>query len=258
MAGFPVAVALHGERGNLPLLLVHALGTDGRFWNEAVVGLQRDHFCIVPELKASGRMPNPPRPVTAEEHAADLIAVLDALAIERAVFAGCAIGGMVAAIAASIAPERCAGLVMTNPGLRNAETVKGMLRARVDRVREQGMQSLLPAAAEKSFHGMARDERYETYVARYAAQDSEAYALSVLGFLDIDISGVLDRLECPLALFPGGNDVLMPADSAEAIRALVPQATVVPFPDIAHFIPFQAPDRFVGELRRFEQGLGLI
>ena len=34
------------------------------------------------------------------------------------------------------------------------------------------------------------------------------------------------------------------------ISSLVPQAEVVRFEDVAHFIPFQAPERFVAELRR--------
>jgi 3-oxoadipate enol-lactonase len=140
-------------------------------------------------------------------------------------------------------------------GVRNADAVKTMLRARVDQVRAEGMQSLLPGAAERTFQGMARDARFDTYLERYAAQDPEAYALSVLGFLDIDISAALPSLRCPLLLMPGGNDVLMPADSTRIIAAAVPHAEVEPLPDIAHFIPFQAPGRFCEALRRFEAGL---
>lgn len=247
----PLRVETHGQPGAPALLLVHALGTDGRFWDEAVADLARDFHCLVPDLQASGRTPNPAAPVTAQAHAADLIGLLNDLGVDRAIFAGCAIGGMVAAVAAAAAPERCAGLVMTNPGVRNADGVKDMLRARVDQVRAEGMSILLPGAAEKSFHGMPRDARFDRYVERYAAQDPEAYALSVLGFLDIDIRPILPRVTCPVLLIPGGQDVLMPADSAEVICGLVPQAEVVRFDDAAHFIPFQAPERFVAELRRF-------
>lgn len=249
-----LSVETKGDRANPALLLVHALGTDGRFWEEAVADLSRDFFCIVPDLRASGRTPNPPRPVTAAEHAADLVAALDCLGVERAIFAGCAIGGMVAAVAAA-SSGRCIGLVMTNPGVRNAEPVKDMLRERVGQVRAEGMQVLLPGAAERTFHGMPRDGRFERYLERYAAQDPEAYALSVLGFLDIDIRDDLAKLSCPLLLIPGGQDMLMPADSAEVIAGLVPQAEVVRFEDVAHFIPFQAPERFAGELRRFARAL---
>jgi 3-oxoadipate enol-lactonase len=256
MTARPLRVETRGNRASPALLLVHALGTDGRFWDEAVAELEREFFCIVPDLRASGRTPNPDRPVTAHEHAADLVGVLDELGVEKALFAGCAIGGMIAALAAVAAPERCVGLVMTNPGVRNADAVKDILRARVDQVRAEGMRVLMPAAADRSFHGMPRDARFDRYVERYVAQDPESYALSVLGFLDIDIRPDLPKLTCPLLLVPGGNDVLMPADGAEIIKGLVPQAEVVVFEDVAHFIPFQAPHRFVGELRRFADGLG--
>jgi len=256
MTAQPLRVETRGDRTKPALLLVHALGTDGRFWDEAVADLEGDFFCIVPDLRASGRTPNPDRPVTAQEHAVDLIGVLDSLGIEKALFAGCAIGGMVAALTAVAAPERCSGLVMTNPGVRNADAVKEILRARVDQVRAEGMQVLLPAAADRSFHGMPRDARFDRYVERYVAQDAEAYALSVLGYLDIDIRPDLPKLSCPVLLVPGGNDVLMPSDGAEVIQGLVPRAEVVVFEDVAHFIPFQAPERFVGELRRFARVIG--
>jgi pimeloyl-ACP methyl ester carboxylesterase len=57
-------------------------------------------------------------------------------------------------------------------------------------------------------------------------------------------------------LMPGGKDVLMPPDGAGEIGALVPQAEIVPVPEAAHFVPYQAPERFVAELRRFMAATG--
>lgn len=244
-------VTTSGDRAKPALLLVHALGTDGRFWEEAVADLEKDYFCIVPDLRASGRTLNPPDPVTAPEHAADLAELLDDLEISRAVYLGCAVGGMVAATLAGIEPQRAAGLVMTNPGLGNADSVKAMLRARVDEVRTHGMKVLLPSAPERSFSTMRRDRRFDTYVERYSAMDPESYALTVLGFLDIDIRPVLPNIKCPVLLIPGGLDTLMPADGAEQVAALVPQAQTVPLPDVAHFVPFQAPEKFTATVRPF-------
>lgn len=241
-----------GDPANPAIVFVHALGTDHRFWNEVVDEMQDDYRCIAPDLQAAGGgTPNPPEPVDAEWHARDLAELVRSLGIERAAFVGCAIGGMVAATCAARNPELVAALVMSNPGVRNADEVKIMLRKRVDEVRTHGMQALLPAAPERSFHGMPQDDRYRLYVERYAALDPEAYALSVLGFLDIDIRPVLPQVKCPLLIVPGGQDILMPADSAEAIRSLAPQAEVVRFEDVAHFIPFQAPSRFVSTIRPF-------
>jgi 3-oxoadipate enol-lactonase len=244
-------VETRGDPNAPSLVLVHALGTDHRFWEEAVADLSHDFHCVTPDLQAAGRTPIPASPVDAERHAADLAEMIYERDLGRVVLAGCAIGGMVAAICAANNPDICAGLVMTNPGLRNQDEVKVMLRARTDTVREHGMSVLLPGAPEKSFHEMPRDDRFARFVKRYGAQDPEGYASSVLGFLDIDIRPVLPRLKCPLLLIPGGKDILMPPEGAGEIAERVPHAEILPFDDTAHFIPYQAPDRFAAVLRRF-------
>lgn len=234
----------YGHAANPPLMLIHALGTDHRFWEEPAGLLSRRYHCIAPDLQAAGGTPVPPSPVTAEEHAADLIDLADELGISRMAVAGCAIGGMIGAILAARWPERAAALVMTNPGLRNLVSVKSMLRQRASDVVEKGMAFLLPDAPDRSFHGMPHDERYDRFVERYAAQDPEGYASSVLGFLDIDIEPYLGAIRCPVLLVSGGNDILMPAEGAPEIAARLADAEVTAFEDTAHFIPFQAPENF--------------
>ena len=249
-------VVTHGDRSAPAIVFVHALGTDHRFWDEAVAELSRDFFCVTPDLQGAGETPLPAEPVDAEGHAADLAAMIEDLDLGPVTLAGCAIGGMVAAILAAREPTLCSGLVMTNPGLRNLPHVKEMLRARTEEVRRHGMAVLMPKAPETSFHEMPRDARYARFAERYAAQSAEGYALSVLGFLDIDIRPILPQLTCPVMLMPGGKDVLMPPDGAGEIGAFVPQAEIVSVPEAAHFVPYQAPERFVAELRRFMAATG--
>jgi 3-oxoadipate enol-lactonase len=43
----------------------------------------------------------------------------------------------------------------------------------------------------------------------------------------------------------------MPADGADVIKGLAPHGQIVRFEEVAHFIPYQAPDRFVETLRPF-------
>ena len=73
---------------------------------------------IVPYLRGYGptRFLDAAAPRSGEQAAigADLIALIDALAIKRAVFAGYDWGGRAACVAAALWPERCAGLVAVN------------------------------------------------------------------------------------------------------------------------------------------------
>jgi pimeloyl-ACP methyl ester carboxylesterase len=73
---------------------------------------------IVPYLRGYGptRFRDPATPRSGEQAAlgADLIALIDTLGIERAVFAGYDWGGRAGCVAAALWPERCAGLVSLN------------------------------------------------------------------------------------------------------------------------------------------------
>ena len=73
---------------------------------------------IVPYLRGYGptRFRDPATPRSGEQAAigADLIALMDALGVKRAVFAGYDWGGRAACIGAALWPERCIGLVSVN------------------------------------------------------------------------------------------------------------------------------------------------
>src|ERR1700719_2476786 len=91
---------------------------------------------IVPYLRGYGptRFFDLGTPRSGEQAAvgADLIALIDALAIKRAVFAGYDWGGRAACIGASLWPERCAGLVSVN-GYLIQDIASAMVPARPER-----------------------------------------------------------------------------------------------------------------------------
>ncbi|WP_225774170.1 alpha/beta fold hydrolase [Pseudomonas sp. Marseille-Q5115] len=76
--------------------------------------------CIVPWLRGYGgtRFISPATPRSGEQAAlgADLVALLDALSVRRAVLAGYDWGGRAGCVVAALWPERVAGLVSCEPG----------------------------------------------------------------------------------------------------------------------------------------------
>jgi len=49
----------------------------------------------------------------------------------------------------------------------------------------------------------------------------------------------------------GEYDILMAADSAQRIKMVMPQAELALMKGAAHFLPFQAPDRFASMVADF-------
>ena len=91
---------------------------------------------IVPYLRGYGatRFHDPATPRSGEQAAigADLIALMDALGVKRAVFAGYDWGGRAACVAAALWPDRCAGLVSVN-GYLIQDIAKAMAPAKPER-----------------------------------------------------------------------------------------------------------------------------
>lgn len=114
-------IAFHesGPEGGPPAVLLHGFPYDVHAYAE-VVPILADAGCrvVVPYLRGFGptQFVDAATPRSGEQAAlaADLRALLDALAIPKAVMAGYDWGGTAACVAAALWPERCTGLVSFN------------------------------------------------------------------------------------------------------------------------------------------------
>jgi pimeloyl-ACP methyl ester carboxylesterase len=114
-------IAYHeaGPSSGVPVLLMHGFPYDIHAYAE-VMPLLAAQGCraIVPYLRGFGatRFLHAATPRSGEQAAlgADLVALLDALALPRAVLAGYDWGGRAACVVAALWPERCAGLLTYN------------------------------------------------------------------------------------------------------------------------------------------------
>jgi pimeloyl-ACP methyl ester carboxylesterase len=116
--GVRLAVEETGEPGGIPVVLLHGLTATRRYVVMGSSLLARGgHRVVAYDARGHGRSSPAPRPDAYgyEELADDLRAVLDALAIDRAVLAGASMGAHTLLRLALEAPERVRGLVAITP-----------------------------------------------------------------------------------------------------------------------------------------------
>lgn len=114
-----MAAPLHVERwGPAPdgraVLAVHGVTGHGRRWRGLAVDHLADLPVLAPDLRGHGHSPALP-PWTLEQHAADLLGVLDTHEVTRAVVVGHSFGGAIALRLAALAPDRVESLVLLDP-----------------------------------------------------------------------------------------------------------------------------------------------
>ena len=105
-ASFHVVQAGHGA----PLLLLHGWPEFWLTWEPVMERLADRYRLIAPDLRGFGDSDKPDGPFGAQDHAADVLALLDALGIERVGVIGHDVGGAAMQPLARRAAERLVGL----------------------------------------------------------------------------------------------------------------------------------------------------
>ncbi|WP_027583061.1 alpha/beta hydrolase [Bradyrhizobium sp. Ai1a-2] len=93
-----------------PLLLLHGWPEFWLTWEPVMARLSDRFALIAPDLRGFGDSDKPDGPYGPEQHTDDMLALMDALGIERAGVVGHDVGGAVMQPLARKAPERIAGL----------------------------------------------------------------------------------------------------------------------------------------------------
>jgi pimeloyl-ACP methyl ester carboxylesterase len=176
-------VALYySESGRGPTVLFHTGGGgDGRMWEmagytHALAGTRQ----ILLDHRGHGRSdcPEGVENHRIEEYVADVIAVLDAADVERAILVGYSAGASIAYGSAALHPDRCAGVVGIGGVPLPDESYAGW-NPLIDRVREFGM----PATMEQ----MAASEEEPCpagLLKNLSSTRSEMFALLMEAWLD--------------------------------------------------------------------------
>ncbi len=122
--GYELEVESTGSGGRA-FVCVHGLVDTRGIWNELAPWLERYGRVVRFDQRAHGASGAPPGPYRREDLAADVVAILDRLEIERGILIGHSLGGIVALTAALAHPDRVAGLVLLGTASECSEKVAG-------------------------------------------------------------------------------------------------------------------------------------
>ncbi|MGW1376940.1 alpha/beta fold hydrolase [Streptomyces sp. NPDC002446] len=105
----------HTDEGTgMPVLFLHGWGTSGRVWDAQAADLAADHRVVTVDWRGCGRTEQPAAGNTIDANVADILGLMDVLALDRALLVGNSVGANFALETALRSPERVAGVVSIN------------------------------------------------------------------------------------------------------------------------------------------------
>lgn len=99
------------------VIALHGITASHRAWAVLARAMPRQVRLIAPDLRGRGRSSELPGPYGMARHAADLEAVIEALALPPAILVGHSMGGFVALVAAHLYPDRFSHVLLIDGGL---------------------------------------------------------------------------------------------------------------------------------------------
>ncbi|RFU45101.1 alpha/beta hydrolase [Paraburkholderia sp. DHOC27] len=233
--GARIWYATHGSGS--PVILLHGgLGHSGNWGYQVPALVEAGHRVVLIDSRGHGRSTRDSRPYRYELMAADVLAVMDALQIERAAVVGWSDGACVALILGMQAPERVAGVLFFGCNMDPSGTKEFVATSTINRCFSRHAKDYAQLSATPNefdaFVG-AVSEMMKTQP-NYTARD-------------------LAEVRVPVTVVHSEHDEFIKPEHAQYLAGSIPHATLVLLPEVSHFAPLQRPSVFNGVMLEFLQ-----
>jgi pimeloyl-ACP methyl ester carboxylesterase len=256
-----------GDGDAPPLLFIHGLGGAWQNWLLNIPAFMGTHRVVAMDLPGFGESPMPREDISIEGYAKVVDGLCDALGVEEPIVVGNSMGGFIGAELALSHPTRVRRLVLVSAAGLSIEyrrrqplltlargwavvatwvTARGKSVVTRPRMRRLGMQ-LLVRYPEKLSPALTFE------LARGTGTPGFIAALEAL--LDHSYRDLLERIEVPVLIVWGENDMLVPSEDAEEYEKLIgANARREMFADTGHLSMVERPTRFNELLAGFIAG----
>ena len=247
--GLTVHLREDGDQSAPPLLLLHSLGTSAEVWTPIVAALAPQFRVLRPDMRGHGSTPATTGPYTIPQLAQDVLALLDALKLDRVALVGLSIGGLIAQQIAATAPTRIAALILMDTALKIPPATLWHERAAL--VRDKGMAAVVDPVIARWLTPTASPHAAEPLRKLLLATPPEGYAASAEAIAAADLSEQSPGIACPTLVLVGDSDQATPVASAEALLDAIPGARLEIIAQAAHIPTAEQPAAIAAALLRF-------
>lgn len=267
----------HGDSEDPPTIVLNdGIGCDGFAWKYMQPHLAVHHRVVHWHYRAHGRsgLPVDPGRIDLAAHARDLLSLLDALGVGRAVLIGHSMGTQVSLETYRLAPERVRGLVLmcgsygkVTATFHGSDMLKQVLPAILDAVeRRKGLARALwgrlptklafhIARLSKEVDALSiREEDFRPYMEHVSLMDPSLFLAMLRCAGDHTAEDLLEHVSAPTLVVSAERDTFTPAALAEHMAEVIPNAELFMLRGASHAAPIEQPvaiqlrlDKFLDE-----------
>ncbi|TDV70045.1 3-oxoadipate enol-lactonase [Pseudomonas sp. LP_7_YM] len=213
---------IDGSADDQVLVLSNSLGTDLYMWDSQIASLSKSFRVVRYDTRGHGKSLVTPGPYTIEQLGQDVLALLDALKVERAHFCGLSMGGLIGQWLGIHASERLHKLVLCNTAAKiGGAEMWGPRIETVEQGGEQAMRELQAGALGRWFTPeFARDhaDKVKAVTDALAATSPVGYAACCAAVRDADFSKQVSSIAVDTLIICGSRDLVTTVEDAHYLQ----------------------------------------
>jgi len=257
-SGLRLSYAHQGEAFGPAVLLLPGPTDSWRSYQPVLDHLGHEIRAVSVSQRGHGESDKPDTGYSVEDFAADVVPLLDALGIERAILTGHSGSCLVARRVALDHPDRVAGLILeASPTiLRDDRQLISFIESVVSNLDDP----ISPNFA-RSFVIDTSSERVSSDVVDLLVEEllkvpARVWRETFTGLLQYDDTTELGRIEAPTLLVWGDADTLVSRGMQDHLARSIPDANLLVYPGVGHTPRWDDPVRFSRDLETFARQVG--
>ena len=251
--GIRMNYAVEGLETGIPVVLHHPLATNMTIWDELTAALTPRYRVLRFDARGHGKTDAPVGPYVFETLAADVVALMDHVKIERAHFLGLSMGGMAGQYLGLGHAKRFKSLQLVATSSRVPAEARHLWSDRVKVVREKGMASQPPTSMQRWLTEANRQK--PALVARLSQMIETTPAEGYIGWCqairEFNVTSRLAGIKLPVRIIAGGIDPATTPAMMQVIHREIPGSEYAEVPGTAHMLHVEEPAKFHAEVLPF-------
>jgi 3-oxoadipate enol-lactonase len=245
-----------GEKGRLPIVLIHGFPFSHEMWEPQIQALQKQFRVIAYDLRGHGKSSVGDGQYMLEFFVDDLIGLLDHLKIGKAAICGLSMGGYIALRAAERNPDRVLALVLADTQAKADSNESKLKRAAgIKSVKTEDTNAYAETYVKGVFTAESIAKKLEAVEKMKRIIQSNS-PLGICGALlalatRTDTTQALSNFEMPTLILVGEKDSSTPPSAAKEMQASLPSSEIHIIPNAAHLSNLENPDEFNKHLLSF-------
>jgi pimeloyl-ACP methyl ester carboxylesterase len=246
--------------GNKPaLVLLHGLTGSGACWIPLAGALETEYDIVMPDARGHG---NSSAPVIEngfsayryQDHASDVIGLIEALGLAAPVLLGHSMGGMTAALAASQLGTAIRAVILADPTFLSPERQREVHESdAVEQHRRLLSSDKDDVLAQLRARHPGRSSELVEFIAAARLQ-TQIDAFDVLTPPNPEYRDLVSTISVPMLLVIGDKGVVS-LETAGELQNLNPRLVVQQIQNVGHALQYDQPDRFEAVVRSFLQSI---